>query len=379
MKIILISHALPPQLDGIGDYTANLVAELAKSAEVKILTATGFAPSALPGIEIQQVFSPDRRASISAILTVIEADAADWVLLQYNPFAYGNRGLNPYLPLAIRAVKRRCPRTRIAIMAHETFIGATTFKASLMSAWQRAQLWSLGRNADVIFFSIAHWTKQFKPWFPNAKVYHLPVGSNIPLASIGRDEARARLGIADSTLVLGLFGTAHPSRMLDWCRDAANSIAAKGNDILVLHMGPDASVVCKIFAGLPTLAEGPLPADEVSRRFAAMDIALMPFSDGVSTRRTSMMTALQHGIATIGTRGWLTDPMLGELDGSAFLLADSQNQAQFLANAIHLAVDAKSRSAIGRRGRQVYEREFAWHRASERMLEKLSREQGGKP
>ena len=64
------------------------------------------------------------------------------------------------------------------------------------------------------------------------------------------------------------------------------------------------------------------PADEVSRRLSAADLNLSAFIDGVSTRRGSLMAALQHGVASVGTRGYLTDQMLLNEDGSMARLPD---------------------------------------------------------
>ena len=44
----MIAAALPPQLDGIGDYSARVAAELAHSAEVTVLTGAPD-PDPIPG------------------------------------------------------------------------------------------------------------------------------------------------------------------------------------------------------------------------------------------------------------------------------------------------------------------------------------------
>jgi glycosyltransferase involved in cell wall biosynthesis len=237
-----------------------------------------------------------------------------------------------------------------------------------LTTWQRWQLWMLGRSADVLFFSIEAWTQRFRRWFPSKPVWHLPVGSNIPRTRTGHAAARARLGIPEDTLLLGLFGTAHLSRLLGWVRAAAERVERSGREALVLYIGPHPSLIQAQLPGIAILAGGPLPAVEVSQRFAALDICLAPFVDGISTRRTSLMTALQHGIATVGTRGRLTDTVFLQENGRAFLLARADRPEEFAAHVLYLAEDRSCREKLGQEAEKLYEREFAWSQIVARLL-----------
>lgn len=367
MKITIIAAALPPQLGGIGDYSARVAAELARTQDVTVLTGTPLADP-IPGVRIETVFSPDKPSSVNQIAEFIEANPPDWVLLQFEQFSYGKWGLNPFLPRAMQQIKRRCPQTRFAWMAHEDFVPIISWKFAVMTTWQRRQFRALGQAADVIFFSIDPWVQQYRPWFPGKTIVHLPVGSNMPLAGISRTEARARLGIGDNTLVLGLFGTAHSSRLLHLIRAAVEAAHARNPDVLALYIGPHGDAVREALHGLPTLAEGPFPPDEVSRRFAAMDIYLVPITGGVSSRRTSFMTALQHGIPTVSTFGPQTDQMLLAENNRAFMLTDINSPTAFPDAVLSLAQDPARQQALGAQGRRLYDREFDWDKVAARML-----------
>jgi len=371
VKITIIAAALPPQLDGIGDYSARVAAELARTQDVTVLTGTP-APDPIPGVRIETVFSPDTPSSVKKIAEFVEANPPDWVLLQFQQFSFGKWGLNPYLPLAMRRIKRRCPHTKFAWMAHEDFVPVISWKFAVMTTWQRGQFWMLGRTADVIFFSIDPWVEQYRRWFPGKPVVHLPVGSNMPVVPVTRAEARARLGIAEDTLVFGLFGTAHSSRLLHLIRDAVQAAYDKDPNVLALYIGPHAPAVCEALQGLPVRAEGPFDAEEVSRRFAAMDIYLVPITGGVSSRRTSFMTALQHGIPVVSTFGPQTDRMLLAENEKAFLLADVNVPSAFTDTVLRLAGDSDLQKKIGQQGEQLYRQEFAWQKVADRILITLS-------
>jgi glycosyltransferase involved in cell wall biosynthesis len=373
MRIDLVAAALPPRMDGIGDYTARLARVLSRTNQVRILTTTDAAVDPIPGVTVEPCFSLRRPSGVRHLATHLGQDRPDWVVLQYNPFSFGRRGLNTHLPRVMRAIKRRSPGTGFALMVHEPFVDAENWKLVVMTTWQRWQLWTLGRTADVVFLSIDPWAQRFRRWFPGKPVLHLPVSSNIPVEPTSRAAARARLGIDDRTLVMGVFGTAHPSRLWGWVRGAAEAVRRMGQDVHVLYLGPHTAAVREALGPVSARLDGPLPVEEISRRFAAMDIYLAPYSDGVSTRRTSLMTGLQHGVATVGTSGIHTDRMLRKEDGRAFLLADSHSEEAFHRHVRCLAGDAERRASLGEEGQCLFEREFCWERIAARMLRSMER------
>lgn len=264
---------MPPQLDGIGDYTACLAAEVAKSETVTVLTGAKN-PDPIPGVRTQTAFSPHTPASVRQIVRIVEEDKPDWVLLQYNPFSYGRWGLNLHLPEMLRRLRRVSPETRIAVMVHEPFVPIISLKFAVMGAYQRWQLWRIGQTANIMFFSIEAWQLRFQNWFPGKPLVHLPVGSNIPLIPCTRAEARARLGIEDRNIVLGLFGTASAGRLLEWVGQAAKAVEQSGRSVQLLYIGPDTEKFRAAAQEIPLIAGGKASTEEVSLRFTAMDVFL---------------------------------------------------------------------------------------------------------
>jgi glycosyltransferase involved in cell wall biosynthesis len=366
VNIALAYPAFPPTLDGIGDHTACLAAELSKRARVSVLTEEQ-KPTEIPGVSIHEAFSIARPQSVRSLMHAVQTVAPDWLMLQYNPFGYGRWGLNPYLPLVVRSIKR-LRRTKIALMVHEPFVPVESWKFAIMTTWQRWQLWMLGRSADVVLFSIEPWANRFRSWWPNKPVQHLPVGSNIPRLSITRTDARERNAIREHTTVIGVFGTAHPSRMLNWVRDAAKEVLRYSKDDVLLYIGPGGEKVQAVLRGIPLLDVGVLTSEGVSQHFAAMDVYLAPFTDGVSTRRSSFMVGLQHSIPTVSTVGYSTDNVLLKERDEAFFLAPVTSAKEFNAKVTRLTQDAELRSKMGAKGRRLYESEFAWNVIADRLL-----------
>jgi glycosyltransferase involved in cell wall biosynthesis len=372
----MIAAALPPRLDGIGDYTALLAAELARQAEVTILSGQEADTTPIPDVRIVPAFSHNVPASTRNLLRQVRQERPDWVLVQYNPFAYGKWGLNPYLPLVIRAIARDGSKTRISVMFHEVSVPAISAKFAVMAVWQRCQSYMLARAAHHLCFSTEAWARSVGRWFPGKPALVLPVGSNIPRVQVSRQEARARLGIRPEQLVIGLFGTAHPSRMMPLMGQACTEVRNAGHDVLVLNIGPNQEAFRSQFGNLPVVSDGALPAAEVSLRFAAMDIYLVAFVDGISVRRTSLMTGLQHGVATVATAGVHTDALLNAQAGAAFLTGPVQSPQLFIEHTLSLAREPEFRATVGGQGRCLYEREFAWPTIANRLIASLLSDQG---
>lgn len=372
MTYDLIFPALPPSLDGIGDYTAHLATELARTHQVRVLTAQADAlPLHEAGVTVERAFTTDHRAAVHDLVAPIAARRPDWVLLQYNPFSYGEWGLNLSLPGVLSRIREAAPATRIAVTVHEPFVPVRSLRALVMTTWQRLQFWRLGRQADVVFCAIEPWVERFTPWFPTTPVVHLPVGSNMPRVEARRAETRKTLDFGPDTVVLGLFGQGHPSRMLSFVRRAITGLRTEGRDARVLYVGPAVDVVGGALSDVPHHCTGALPGPDVSRHLAAMDLYLAPFRDGVSARRGSFLAGLQHGLATVSTTGPQTDAFLDARDGSAFLLAPDDDLSAYEAHVRTLVEDAALRARLAAGGRALYDEVFAWPRIADRMLSAL--------
>jgi glycosyltransferase involved in cell wall biosynthesis len=275
----------------------------------------------------------------------------------------------------LRTVRQRHPSLQIAAVVHEPFVPVENWKFAVMWTWQRWQFRQLGRAVDTLFVPLHTWADRFRPWFPNTPVHVLPVGSNIPNAGADRTKTRRDLGVEDR-LVVGLFGTAHPSRQLGTVRHTLDRLRDDGFAPLLLYVGPDGPVVQTTLDGHDVHDAGPLPAAAVSRHFSAMDLYLAPFEKGVSARRGSFLVGPQHGIASVSTRGADTDPVFGTEEEIGVLLAPDDAPALFADHAARLARDPAQRSQRARDGAAFFERTFSWPGISRRLTTTLATHAG---
>jgi glycosyltransferase involved in cell wall biosynthesis len=370
MKIAIIAPTLPPSIDGIGDHTALLAAELAHEHQVAILTSNEREFEKIRGVNIGTCFAPKRPSTNWGIYNKIKDDPPDWLILQYNPFSYGNRGLNLVLPRVIEAIKRECPNLRLLIFGHERYVPVINWKFAIMTVWQRYQYRRLCRIADRVVIATHAWARELRKAQPSKQVYELPVGSNLPNEHVDRQIIRRRLGISDNAIVLGLFGTAHISRQINYVSAAARLLQSK-YEVVVLYMGPDSDRIRPYMEGISLIAEGPLEPSEISRRISAVDIYTATFSDGVSGRRGSFFAGLQHGRATVGTCGIHTDPFLRNLSGTSFLLTPAKDIEAFVRAVARLADDRAMRERLGAVGKTFFDHELSWPQLTRRILEIL--------
>ena len=305
---------------------------------------------------------------------VAKAADCDAVLVQYNPFQYGKWGFAPWLPAGLARLRRTPTRPLITLMVHESFVPIAGWRSALMGLWQRSQLVALRGVSDVVLASIEPWAELMRRQRPRRPTFHVPVGSNLPDRRNARREARAGLGASDDTLVLASLTTGHPSHLLGHVVSAANAVAERrGRALLLLHLGAGAPPLDGVEEGVRVYAPGRLPVGSLAETLASADLYLAPFVDGVSTRRSSMMAALQHALPIIGTDGPLTDAQLREAS-DALRLVPVDVPGLFTDAVVELAESAEKRQQLGERGRRLYERCFDWSVIVRRLNEILGAE-----
>ena len=83
---------------------------------------------------------------------------------------------------------------------------------------------------------------------------------------------------------------------------------------------------------------------------------LQPFVEGVTTRRTSVMAALAHGVPTVTTTGRLTEPLWRTTGAVGLAPADDPTALATVASS--LLDNRVARERIGAAGRAAYDDHF---------------------
>jgi hypothetical protein len=342
-RLALLAACNGTEADGIRDYTRKLLGSLREDElDAELFEWTDGAPHRESG-------------SRQSNPTAIELEAMDVLILQYEPFSFGRWGFAPDLALFLARLRRKCPRPRIAVMFHETYVPMKNLRWTLMGGWQRAQLVAIQAAADVQLCSIQRWTERLQKTALGRPVHHLPVASNLPDARADRTRVRRSLTEDADTVVLSCMGLRHPGRLQQEVLTCAREAGTVASAVLLLDLGPGVSSTTRLAENVELRATGFLTAEDLAGHIAASDVFLAPYMDGVSTRRTSVMAALQHGVPVVGTTGHLTDDLF--IRARDVLLVPPDRLVPAVA---YLVGEPESRARLGAAGRRLYEAYFDW-------------------
>lgn len=198
MKILHIAPALPPTVNGVGDY-ANILACAMTSqdeADLNILLAANTLMHC--NTEPKYFLSPIKFClsnSVPNLLNAVAKIAPDVIILNCVGYGYAKRGAPFWLLLAMRVLKKESPCLKIGTMFHELY--ATTLKpwksAFWLSSAQRYIACSLARLSDFWVTNSeksALWLNKYAKDKPNAC---LPVFSNVGESNVYKAERIPRL------------------------------------------------------------------------------------------------------------------------------------------------------------------------------------------
>lgn len=358
MKVAILSPAFPPLPGGVSDYTRRFAEALsARGVEVTVITGPG---AEGPGVEIAR--AGFGLGGVGALEAQIMAIAPDVVICQYVPHMYERRGMPAGLPALIWRLGRR--GVPVVTMAHELYYGrheGARFWAP--GLWQRLALLPLFAGSRQVVLTVPDRLARMRRCFPawRDRFSLMPIAANLQAAP---PEAAARfragLDLPDSALVLLFLGLSHPSKELAALTATLDRLVAAGLQARLLVVG-GARLDHPHAINLGFLAEA-----EASAAIALADLALLPFADGASTRRTSLMNALAAGLPVLSTTGSNTDPAL--LPETAIRRVAAGDPAAFASAALALAEAPEARAALGAAGRALYRAQFDWEVLAPRWL-----------
>lgn len=390
MRIVLLSGEYPPQPGGVGDYTRRLAVALGeRGCRVAVVTirdgrlcvidpdaARQDAPASVEtdageaatetsppwsGIKLDAYPPLDWSPRCwSAVIEVLDRLRPEWLHIQYQTGAYAMRpGVN-LLPWRLRGLEGR---PRIAVTFHDLLTPYLFPKAGPLRRWIN---WRLARDADAVIVtnpSDAERLQAVRPWM-------IPIGSNIPVAppaDFERTAWRARLGVGADEMLVAYFGLLAPTKGVDLLVEAMARLDSSWRLVLIggaatapqdrLHARAVRALIDRLGIADRVVETGYVAPAEVSAWLLAADMAALPFRDGASFRRGSLLAALSHGCPVVTTMP--ADAATTEALRSAAILTPP-NDVKALASALAaLGRDAAVRARMAAAGRALAAR-FDW-------------------
>jgi glycosyltransferase involved in cell wall biosynthesis len=360
--LLLISPLFPPARGGLADHTKLLAQKLAPTHRVKVLTAPG--AEADSSYELIPFERWSRRAELAQ---AIEKAACPTLLWQYVPHMYGRGGVNFAVPNTLRHCAEKY---RQVVLAHEVAAPLSPLPHRAVYAWSHRLQWQvIARAANVIGLSTEAWLGRWLSKHPGVakKSVLIPSPSNIPVEPVEanhRAEWRRRNRWPEETRIILYFGSISKPKQFPWIVEAWRAARAKAPTALIVigdQIEIDTSADERRFVSNHSFLSGA----DVSRAIQAADVLALPFVDGASERRGSLMAGLSHGLPVVTTIGSATGPTLRKSDAFAAVPCDREDL--FIAKVCELLDDAKHRVGLGERALAAYERQYSWPQVISRL------------
>jgi glycosyltransferase involved in cell wall biosynthesis len=369
--IVLLTRRVPPVRDGVGDYSYHLGRAIAERCRLTVLTTQGQQGHEGARFEIAPLVGDWGFQGSTELRRHIRRLQPTAVNIQWVPFMWGRFGINFNLPLT--ALRLRCAGYRIVTTVHEPYVRMDRWSRLVVGPLQRLQLFLLLLGSTKIItttFAWRRWLLRYIPW-RRRDIVCVAVGSNIlpDRRSSDRVRCRQRLGFTADEVLLAVFSPFSAGKDLALIARTWVALHERHPNLRLAVIGADAADVHR---RCPSPAwndgvrcTGYLSSAQVSEWLLASDLLAAPFDDGVSTRRTSVVAALAHGLPVVTTRGCLTDPELFE--NSPIVLTDAGDDAAFIAAVERLILDGGARETLRESSLVFHQSHFSWTFIADRI------------
>lgn len=377
LRVLLISGEYPPEVGGVGDYTQQLSDALrARGYAVSVLTGRKAAP-AMSDPQVLRCAPGWGWRFWQSAPGLITRLAPTVVHIQYQTGAYGMHPAIDLLPWRLRRLQQR---PAIVVTAHDLRLPYLLPKADRLRRWVTTRLLS---DADALIVTNAADAAALRSAAPAGRelyrppraltnpLWTIPIGSNIaPAPPPGYERAawRQQHGLRDDEVLIAYFGLLSRTKGVLPLLLTLARLEPRYRLLIIGGAAPQpddqryAAEVQQLIVA-QSLAErvaitGPCAPAEVSAHLLAADLVALPFTDGASYRRGSLLAALAHARPTITTAPTTPlDPPL--LDGAHALLLPTADPELLAAAIQRLAAEPMLQARLSAGARALADA-FSW-------------------
>src|SRR5579871_6637805 len=314
----IITCEYPPQVGGVSDYTALLSQALRDEAQPVHVWAPGSEETSSNGSHVHRVLGNFDSASLARADELLDQYPSPRTLLvQWVPHGYGRRSMN--IDFCRWLAKRvRHHGGLLQLMVHEPFLEFRGIRQSAAAGVHRWMVWTLLHAAERVWLSIPGWEPRLRPYAPsNLRMDWLPVPSSIPRIATPESARAVREKLGNPPLLLGHLGTYSPV-IREMLEPTVVELLRSHPELSFVMLGSGGSEVrSALLTNSPDLsrrllATGFLSSGELSSHLAACDLLIQPYPDGASSRRSSLMAGISHGVPVVTTSGHLSELLWSE-------------------------------------------------------------------
>ena len=360
----IITCEYPPQVGGVSDYTALLAQALRDEEQPVHVWAPGSVESSSAESHVHRVLGNIDPASLARADRLLDQFPSPRTLLvQWVPHGYGRRSMNVgFCHWLARRV--RLHGDLLQVMVHEPFLEFRSIRQSAAAGVHRWMIWTLLHSAERVWLSIPAWEAKLRTYAPaKLRMDWLPIPSSIPRTAAPASTRAAREKLGNPPLLLGHLGT-YSANIREMLEPTIVELLRSHPELSFVMLGAGGSEVrSALLAESPDLssrllATGFLPSRELSSYLAACDLLIQPYPDGASSRRSSLMAGISHGVPVVTTSGHLSESLWN--DSGAVAIAPARDRSAFMSSARRLIRSPEERAHLGAAGLQLYQERFDW-------------------
>lgn len=399
LRIALVSGEYPPMEGGVGAFTQVLGQSMAAAGhEIHIITSREARPprkspsadeASLGGslrrlydinepvpIEFGLLHPRGRRwrwAETRMIADLVARYDFDIVNIQYQPAAYNMRSAAVnFFPWRLKEM------TKTVVTFHDLRVPYLFPKAGQLR--ERAVRFMASQSNGVIATNRSDF-EQLTAWGAG-RVAEIPIGSNIIVHQpnhIELQEACEDLELPEKCTLLAYFGFVNESKGVDVIIEALSKMPKSVHLVCIGgRLGTSDSVNNQLFLDrLNRLIEvyklqsrvhwtGYLSDRRVSSYFNLADLVVLPYRDGVSLRRGTLMAAMAHGRPIVSTQP--PEPIAELKHGENIFLVPPNDPEAIVETVKQYLRDQKPFGKIGRAAQET-SYQFSWDTIAEQTLD----------
>jgi glycosyltransferase involved in cell wall biosynthesis len=351
---------------GVGDFAARLAGCLASQGNDVHVATRRTAEEGEPQaqVAVHRLRTSWRWGCWRPILQLARALELDVINLHYQAAAYRMRA-------GINLLPRSASRPPVVVTFHDLRVPYLFPKAGGLR-WRAVRL--LAESAEGVIATNEEDYRRLETEVGVRNLVLIPIGSTIPVVDgVDRSAERARWGAGPEDLLLGHFGFLNESKGVEDLFEASKLLMARGLPVRLLMIGGRLgssdptnrqqaaridTLVREIGLGQHVAWTGRLPAPAVSAAITAADVCVLPYRDGASFRRTTLLACLAHAKAVATTRPSVALDSLRHGENASLV---EPGRPDALAEAVEqIAANTGLRARLERGAVQLAAR-FSWH------------------
>ncbi len=315
MKICQIVPALPPIVDGLGDYSLALAKALKTAGTESSFVVPGHYPKRLENFSVTSTPKGDGEK----LYRTLEATQTRNLLVHYSGYGYARWGLCDWLLDGVIKWKCANKNRRVITLFHELYATGPMWRTSFWTCVpQKLLAQRLFQYSDYTISTTASTTQKLQNWNDAKDIQFNPVFSNV-------GELRELHSFDERSATAVVFGRLEKRKRL------VSSLCDKHGEIIlkrlkqegierIIDIGPAPEVVLPTLKTLGIAVEsmGILKNEEISKQLCKAKVGLVNYPSDVLTKSGISAAYLAHGLATVNT--YAGDRTASELkDGIEFI------------------------------------------------------------